>query len=94
MGRAVDGRRGGRTPWLLRERLHVLDLDADDIAGLGAGDLEGTGEVVDAGEVAVEDVVGGVVVLDLAAGPVNAFNLDGLAGFDLSGEGNCRKRSS
>lgn len=42
---------------------------------------------MDACEVYVADVVCGVVVADLAAGPVEAFDLDDFAVFDGSGEG-------
>lgn len=46
-----------------------------------------------AGQVTVLDVVGTVVVLDLATGPVNALDFDGLAGDDLGGERNWREVS-
>lgn len=58
-------------PWLVLEGLDVHDLDEQDVAGLGALDLEGTAEVVDLGQVDVEDVVCRVIVADLAAGPAH-----------------------
>lgn len=79
---------GGEPPWTLIKRLHVLDLNDEDVTGLCALDLEWAGEVVYAGQIAVLDVVGTVVVLDLATSPVNALDFDGLAGDNLGGEGN------
>lgn len=57
-------------PRLVLERLDVHDLDQQDVARLGAFDLKGPTEVVHLGEVYILDVVGRVVVLDLASGPV------------------------
>ena len=79
----------GEAPRLVLQWLHVLDLDEEDVAGLGGLDLKGPGQVVDAGEVDVFDVVGAVVVADLAAGPVDAFDFDDFVVFDGAGEGDC-----
>lgn len=76
-------------PWLLLERLHVLDLDDEHVARLGALNLKGPAEEVYAREINVLDVIGAVVVLDLATGPVDALDLDGLAGDDLADGGDC-----
>lgn len=59
----------GESPRSVLEGLHVHDLDQQDVAWLGAFDLEGPGEVVDLCQVDVAHVVCTVVVLDLAAGP-------------------------
>ncbi|KAH9841297.1 Thromboxane-A synthase, partial [Teratosphaeria destructans] len=72
----------GEAPRLIFQGLYVLDLDQQDIAGLGGLDVEGTGQVMDAGEVDIAHVVGGVIVLDLAASPVDALDLDGLVVLD------------
>jgi hypothetical protein len=88
----------GETPGLILEGLDVHDLDKEDVARLGALDVEGAAQVVDLGEVDIENVVGRVVVADLAAGPamcqnrgvwgarvdlpVDTFDLDGLAILD------------
>lgn len=42
---------------------------------------------MDAGEIDILHVVGAVVVADLAAGPVDAFDLDDFAILDGAGEG-------
>jgi hypothetical protein len=57
------------TPGLVLEGLHIHDLDEEQIARLGALNLEGPGEVVHLGQVDVAHVVGRVVVADLAARP-------------------------
>lgn len=62
-------------PWLILERLHILNLNQQDIAGLGAGNIKGSGKIMNLGQVDIFDVVGRVVVLDLASGPVHTFNL-------------------
>lgn len=79
---------GGEAPWTFLKRLHILDLNDEDVTWLRALDLERAGEVVYTGQVAVLDIVGAVVILDLATGPVYALDLDGLAWDDLAGEGN------
>lgn len=62
--------------------LDVGDVDDEQVAGLGALDVKGASQVVDLGQVDVAHVVGAVVVADLPAGPVEAFDLDGFAGLD------------
>jgi hypothetical protein len=57
------------TPWLVVKRLDVHDLDEKQITRRGTLDLKRPGEVVDLCEIHVFDVVGRVIVLDLAAGP-------------------------
>jgi hypothetical protein len=74
------------TPGLVLHWLHVLDLHEKDITRLCTLDLKRTGEVVDLGQVYITDVVCGVVVPDLAACPVDTFDLDHLSVFDGAGE--------
>jgi len=72
--------------------LHILDIHYQHITGLCCLDIEGSCKVVHASEVDVLDVVRGVVVFDLAAGPVYAFNLDGFVVFDCCAGGDCWER--
>lgn len=44
-------------PWLVLERLHVLDLDYQDIAWFSGVDIKWTGQVVDLREVYIFDVI-------------------------------------
>lgn len=74
-------------PWVVLERLDVLDLDQQNVAGLGGLDFEWSGQVVHLRQVDVLDVVGAVVVLDLSARPVQTFDLDCLAVLDGAAEG-------
>ena len=74
-------------PRLLLERLHVLDLDNEDIARLCSFDVKGTRQVVDFGEVDVLHVVRAIVVADLAPRPIDTFDLDDLAALDLPCKG-------
>lgn len=80
------------TPRLVLEGLGILDLNEKDVTGLRSLNLEWAGEVVDTGEVDVLDVVCGVIVADLAAGPVHAFDLDDFTVGDLASEGDYRGR--
>ena len=64
---------GGR-PGLLRHRAQVEDVDHQQVAGLGALDLDGAAEHVGVGQVDVADVVGGVVVAELGVGPLAALD--------------------
>lgn len=77
------------SPRLVLERLHVLDLDEQHVSLLGGLDLKRARQVVHAGQVDVSHVVGAVVVLDLPAGPVGAFDLDDFAVLDAGGGRDC-----
>jgi hypothetical protein len=59
-----------------------LDLNYKNVAGLCGFNVEGAGEVVNLCQVDVAHVVCGVVVADLAAGPVDAFDFDDFVGLD------------
>jgi hypothetical protein len=78
----------GETPGMVLKRLHVLDVHDQDITWLGGFDLEGSGQVMNLGQIDVADVVGRVIVFDLAAGPVDTLDLDCLAVFDGARGGN------
>ncbi|KAL9062891.1 MAG: hypothetical protein Q9157_008558 [Trypethelium eluteriae] len=73
-------------PGLRLQWLHVLDFDEEHVARFGVFDLEGPAEVD------IFDVVGGVGVFDLAAGPVDAFDFDDFVVFDGASEGDCGER--
>lgn len=66
----------GKSPGLVLEGLHVLNLHEQDIAWFRGFDVERSGEIVDLGEIYVLHIVGRVVVLDLSARPVETFDLD------------------
>jgi hypothetical protein len=68
----------------------VLDLYQENVARLCGLDLERTSQVVDLGEIDVSNIVGTVIVSDLAASPVDAFYLHRLAVLDGSGEWHCK----
>lgn len=74
-------------PWLFLERLHILDLHNEHIARLCALDLKGTGQVVDLCEVDILHIVGTIVIPDLAASPIDAFDFDDFAVLDGAVEG-------
>lgn len=61
------------------EGLHILDFDDEHVARLGRFDFQWAGQVMRSGEVDVSHVVGTVVVLDLAASPIDALDFDSLA---------------
>lgn len=79
----------GEAPWVVLQRLDVLDLDDQDVAGFCALDLKRAGEIVDACQIDILDIVGGVVVPNLTTRPVYAFDLYDLAFLDLATEGDC-----
>ena len=76
------------TPWVVLERLNILDFNEEDIAGFSGFDLERSREIVDLSQVDVLDIVGAVVVANLAACPIEAFDLDDFAVLDGAAEGN------
>lgn len=63
------GKHAGEAPRLVLERLDVHDLDEEHVARLRALHVKGPAEVVYLGEVHILDIVGRVVVPNLAAGP-------------------------
>jgi len=71
------------------QRLHILNINNEHIARLGSLNLEGPGEVVDLGQIDVANVVCRIIVLDLAARPVDTLNLYSLSVLDRSSERDC-----
>jgi hypothetical protein len=61
-------------------RAEVEDVDDQQVAGLGALDAIGPLSMCATGQVDVADVVGGVVVADLAVGPLPALDPELVAG--------------
>lgn len=76
-----------KPPRLIFKGLHILDFDAEYIARFGALDFEGSREIMHFGEINIQHVVGGVVVADLSACPVEAFDFDGFVVADGAAEG-------
>ena len=68
------GEDASEAPLRIFEPTDVVDVDDQQVAGLGTLDPERTAQVVHLGQVDVPDVVRGIVVLDLPAGPVIAFD--------------------
>ena len=76
----------GEPPRVVLKWLYVLDLYEKDISRLGGFDLERPREIVDLSQVDIHDIVRTIVVLDLSARPVQAFNFDSLSILDGSAE--------
>jgi hypothetical protein len=76
-----------KAPWMVLKWLDVLYLNEENVAWFGCLDLEWAGEVVYLSQVDVFYVVGAIVILDLSAGPVEAFDLNSLAVLDCAAEG-------
>ncbi|MPN26805.1 hypothetical protein SDC9_174230 [bioreactor metagenome] len=68
----------------------VQQVHHQQVAGLGALHAHGAGQVVHRGQVDVAHIVGAVVVLDEAAGPVVGLQDEVVAGLDPAGHGNVR----
>lgn len=81
----------GKAPWVVLERLDVLNLNKKDVAWLGRLDLKWSRQVVDLSQINILDIVGTVVVPNLAACPVKAFDLDNFTILDGAAEGNYDK---
>nr|POE48028.1 hypothetical protein CFP56_01356 [Quercus suber] len=65
-----------------RAGLNILNVDHKDIARLCRLNLERSTQIMDFGKIDVLDIVGGVVVPDLAASPIDTLYLDSLTIFD------------
>jgi hypothetical protein len=72
---------------MIIQRLHVLDINNQDVTWLRSLDLKGTSEVVNLRQVDILDIICIVRVLDLTTSPIDAFNLDRLAILDGASEG-------
>lgn len=69
--------------------MNVLNVNDKHVSRLGSLDLEGPGKIVDLGQVDVANIVCRIVVLDLAARPIDTLNLYSLSVLDCPGERNC-----
>ena len=78
----------GEPPLGIFQPADVVDIDHEQIAGLGALDAERAAQIMHFGQVDVPDVIGGIVVFDLAAGPVVTFDPELVAWFEPFDDGN------
>ena len=69
-----QGEDAGEAPLRILEPADVVDVDHQQIAGLGPLDPERPAQIVHLGQVDIPDVIGRVVILDLPAGPVVALD--------------------
>ena len=68
---------------LLRDRADIEDVDDEQVAGLGALYGDRPAEHVHGRKWCVQNVIGGVVVVDGAVEPFAAMNAERVTGFDL-----------
>ncbi len=80
----------GHRPGLLGDRAQVEDVDDEEIARFGPFDADRAAEHVTTVQVDVPDVVGRVVVTNLAVRPFPALDADLLAGAHLRHRGHVR----
>ena len=76
------GEEAVETPQAFLQRADVEQIDHQQIAGLGALDADRAGQEVHDRQIDVAHVVGGIVVLDEAAGPVDGLDDEIVAGLD------------
>lgn len=81
-----------KAPRRVLKRLYVANVDYKKIARLSALDVKRAGQVVDLGQVDVADIVGAIVVANLSASPVDAFNLDSLSRLNAADGRDCRPK--
>ena len=77
----------------MRQRADVKEIDNQQIARLGTLDPDRTGEEVDDRKVDVAHVIGGVVVLDEATGPIVGLDDEIVARLDpeIIGTSGCQR---
>lgn len=83
------GKDSCEAPWLVLQRLHILDLHDEYVSRLSSLDIERTGQVVNSGEIDISHVIGRVIIANLSSRPVHAFDLDSLAILDVANGGDC-----
>ena len=76
------GEEAVKTPEAFLQRADVEQVDHQEIAGLGALDADRAGQEVHDRQIDVAHVVGGIVVLDEAAGPVDGLDDEVVARID------------
>lgn len=74
----------GVSPELIWKWLQVNYLDHEHISGFRAGHLERSRQVMNLCEIDVSNIVRIIIVLDLASGPVYAFDADDFAILDCA----------
>ena len=74
------GKESVEAPRALRENADVENIDDQKVARLGAMHTDRSGEKVNDAEIDIADIVGGIVVLDEAAGPVIGLHHEIFAG--------------
>ena len=84
----VFGENARKTPRLLIQGLNILDFQNQNIAWLRCLNVERASQVVDLREINIAHVVSAVIVANLTACPVYAFNLDDFVVLDGSDRGN------
>lgn len=72
---------------LLGDRSQVEDVDDQEVAGLRALDADRPAQHVGDGEVDIPNVIGRIVVADLAVGPLSALDSELVARLDHRGDG-------
>ena len=84
------GEEAVEAPEALLQRTDVEQVDHQQVAGLGALDADRAGQEVHDRQVDVAHVVGGIIVLDEAAGPVVGLDDEIVAGLDPGHDRNVR----
>ena len=62
------------TPRCVSQRLYIQDLDSQHVTGFCGLDIKWPRKVMDLSEIHVLEIICTVIVLDLASGPVHAFD--------------------
>lgn len=75
------------SPWRVLKRLDVGNVYNQEVAWLGAFDLEWASQVVNLGQIHGAYILSTVVIPDLAASPVDTLDFDSLSRLDAA---NCR----
>jgi hypothetical protein len=80
----------GKAPGRVRQRPQIEQIDHQQVARFRPFDPERPAEIMDLGQVDIADIVGAVVVPDLPAGPVVAFDPELVARFEHLDHGQVR----
>lgn len=80
-----------KSPRLLLEWLHILDLHYKNVSRFGAFHLKRPRQVVNLGEVNVLHIVRAVIVANLPPCPIYALHFEDFPIFDFGRKRNCRR---
>ena len=78
------GENAGKSPFKFRKHSNIEQINDEQVAGFRALHADGAAEVMNLRQIDFQNVAGVVVVLNLAAGPIDTLHAEFLTRFHVS----------